>query len=63
MCIQVFVCTCVCGVFAYVCVTNCKGQKKRALDTLELEFQMVVNCPLWVPHMDLGSSCKDRKPF
>ena len=38
MCVCVCVCVCVCA----------QGSQQRALDTLELEFQVSVDCLMWV---------------
>lgn len=37
------------------------GSQKRALNSLEMELQAVVNCPMWVVGTEFGTSI--RKVF
>lgn len=52
MCVHVYVnvCVCMCGGW------DTEGDKKRVLDPLELELQAIVNCPVSVLGIELGSS-------
>lgn len=55
-------------IFNYICLTmweyvhvtaGASGVQQRALNSLELELQVVVNCPAWVVRTKLGTSTKN----
>lgn len=51
-----YLCGCVSeGVYMHVCV-SVHGDQKRALDLVELEFQVVVSYLIWLTGTELGSS-------
>ena len=55
MCVCVCVCVCVL-VLAYAMYVCVSGGQKSVLDPLELEFQVVMSCPMWMLGTELGFS-------